>query len=579
MKRKLIKRIVSCVLVCMMLVASYSGTALAIWDVKPSTVDYYVELNGASDVFIGNKETLGTKVGTEYYMTYTVESMEVEEHRQQGVIGTNVPKQQYPYVADGKGGGGLLKYDITNKMLVEGNTYFLKFTITKNGYEYRVAWAEGDVSKYIEFERAYDKGITDLGYFGLWLGDKGMTGRLSKVRFYDKKGNDLGVVTYSNNASAGREIPFAKDKEVDHTYTITLTDALNVAISNRKVPTSKKVYMEYTVKSSKSKLYQTGVILSDAPKAGYPYQTGYMMYNAYSSDIAKMTDGPLLQKGADYLIIFERKADRYDVTAQQTLNGKTTYHTFSVTYGTYNKDLVYSSLWFGVSGEGRVNAVLENFKCYDSNKNNLGVQCNAAGCVITHYGELEDYAGCEAVYCNEENMSLYALYEDKTLKHSENDKTKDGTYRIEENILTTNVGGTKKNYDYLYQYFKDEKDTTYHRLHSYKVSFETGTDAKIETQVLNADNGYVVLRPTEPTLEGNTFEGWYTSEGEEFTFDSIVTESLTLYAKWAEADYTNISVINHMPYVAVGVSGLIIIVALVLSVVIITRGKKHGSSN
>lgn len=579
MKKQLMKRIVSGMLVCIMLMTCYSGTANAEWDVKPSTVDYYVELNGASDVFIGNKETLGSKVGTVYYMTYTVESMEVEEHRQQGIIGTNVPKQQYPYIADGKGAGGLLKYDITNKMLVEGNTYFLKFTITEDGYKYRVAWAEGDVSKYIEFNRTYDKGVTDLGYFGLWLGDKGMTGKLSKVRFYDSKGNDLGVVTYAKNASAGREVPFKKDTEVDHTYTIELTDALNVAISNRKVPTSEKIYMEYTVKSSNSKLYQTGAILSDAPKAGYPYQTGYMMYNAYSSDIAKMNDGPLLQVGSDYLVIFERKADMYDVTVQQTLNGKTTYHTFSVTYGTYNRDLVYSSLWFGVSGEGRVNAVLENFKCYDSNKNNLGVQCNAGGCVITHFGELEDYAGCEAVYCNEEDKSLYALYEDKTLKYTEKDETKNGTYRIEENILTTDIEGNKKDYDYLYQYFTAEDAKTYHRLHSYKVSFETGTDTKIESQVLNAENGYAVLRPTTPTLEGNTFEGWYTSTGEEFTFDSIVTESLTLYAKWAEADYADATVSDYMPYVAIGVSSIIIIVALVFSIVIITRGKKHGSSN
>lgn len=578
MKKELMKRIVSCVLVCMMLVASYSGTALAEWDVKPSTVDYYVELNDASDVFIGNKETLGSKVGTEYYMTYTVESMEVEEHRQQGVIGTNVPKQQYPYVLNETGGGGLYKYDITNKMLVEGNTYFIKFTITEDGFDYRIGWAKDDVSKYIELGRTYGKVTTDLEYFGLWLGDKGMTGKLSKVRFYDSKGNDLGVITYSKNASVGREVPFPKDTKVEHTYTITLEDALNVAISNRRVPTGDKVYMEYTVKSSASKLYQTGAILSNAPKAGYPYLTGYMQFNTYSSDISKMTDGPLLQQGADYLIIFEKKADKFDITAQQTLNGKTTYHNFSLSFGTYNAEMKYWSLWFGVSGEGRINAVLENFKCYDSNKNNLGVQCNAAGSSIVHYGELEDYAGCEAVYCNEEDKSLYALYEDKTLKFTAKGQTKAGTYRIEEDVLTTQIDDAKKDYDYLYQYFTDEEGVTYHRLHSYKVNFETGTDTEIETQILNAENGYTVLCPTDPMLEGNVFEGWYDSQGEKFDFDSIVTESTTLYAKWAEVDYVDVSEVDYMPYVAIGISLLLIVAAITGSTVMIVRGKKHAGS-
>ena len=577
MKKELIKRVVSGVLACMLLAVTSSGTALAKWDVTPSKVNYYVELNDASDVFIANKESIGTKVGTEYYMTYTVESIEVTEHRQQGIIGTNLPKQQYPYVADGKGGGGLLNYSVTNKLLVEGNTYFLKFKITEDGYEYRVAWAEGDKSKYIEFDRAYGKVTTDLGYFGLWLGSGGMTGKLTKVRFYDNKGNDLGAVSYSKNASVGREVPFQKDTQVQHTYTITMKDAQNVALSNRKVPTTEKVFMEYTVKSSDTKLYQTGTILSDAPKSGYPYLNGYMQFNAYSSDIEKMTDGPLLQEGADYLIIFEKKQELYDVTVQQTLNGKTNYHTFSMTYGQYDKELTYWSLWFAVAGEGRINAVLENFKCYDSNKNNLGVQYNSAGISIVHFGELEDYAGCEAVYCNEDDQSLYALYEDKTLKFTADKHTKDGTYRIEEDVLTIDVNGEKKDYDYLYQYFKDENDVTYHRLHSYKVAFETGTDEQIETQIINAENGYMALRPNEPTMEDNKFEGWYTATGEKFDFDQIVTESITLYAKWNEVEYTDVLVKNNTPLVAIGIGVLVLGLAIVCSGMIIVRGKKNDS--
>jgi hypothetical protein len=76
------------------------------------------------------------------------------------------------------------------------------------------------------------------------------------------------------------------------------------------------------------------------------------------------------------------------------------------TYGTYDKELKYFSIWFGGSKEMLVNAVLEDFKCYDSNKNNLGIQSNKKEVTITHYGELEDYAGCEAMYYAKEDNSL-----------------------------------------------------------------------------------------------------------------------------------------------------------------------------
>lgn len=579
MKKQWLSRLMVCVLLATFLIPARVEAAKDKWNVKISDVDYYVELNNSTDVFICNKESIGSKVGTEYYMTYTVESIEAEQFRQQGVIGTSVPTQSFPYVTSDLG-GGIYKYDTANKMLVKGNTYFLKFVVTEDGYRYKVAWAKDERSKYIEFEQVYGEVKTNLGYFGIWLGDLEMTGKLTKVRFYDKNGNDLGVqVTAGTNAIVGREKPIPKDTQVEHTYKIILEDARSVAISNKRVATSKKVYMEYKVESADSHVYQSGLILSNAPKAGYPYENGYLLYEKLEHDPAKVGNGSLLVPGAEYLIIFEKKADELSVTVQQTLDGKVTNVTFPMEYGTYYEEAEYYSLWLGEGPDFPVNCVLTDFKCYDSNKNNLGVQCNQS-CDIVHYGELEDYSGCEAMYYCKEDASLYALYEDKSLKFTEADNTKNGQYRIEESVISLTVGETTEVYDFLYLYFKNTEGKQYDRLHTYKAVFETGKGSEVEEQIISAENGYTVMQPTDPTLEGNKFVGWYTSNGEEYDFNQLATESITLYAKWEKDIYADGGVIGMQgvaSYVAIGAGALILVTAVCCGVVILRKGKKHDS--
>ena len=92
---------------------------------------------------------------------------------------------------------------------------------------------------------------------------------------------------------------------------------------------------------------------------------------------------------------------------------------------------------------------------------------------------------------------------------------------MRENVLTTNVNGIENLYDYKYLFFKETGGKEYRRLQTYKVSFDTKGGTPIESQILNADNGYQVMRPSEPTMKNNTFEGWYTSSGEEFNFDNL----------------------------------------------------------
>ncbi len=583
MKKKLTKRIVSCVLVSLMLVSCFSNIAIAAWDVKPSTVDYYVEFKDSLDIFLCNKKTLGTKVGTEYYLTYTVDSIEAEKWNQTGVIGTNVPTQVYPYV-ESEAGGGIYKYATSNKLLMEGYTYFLKFTITKDGYDYRAAWAKDDEnkSKYIEFDQTYGEVKTNLGYFGVFFGASNLKGKLTKVRCYDKKGNDLGVqVTPGRNGAVGLDKASTSGINVEHSYEITLTDCPKIAISNKRVATGDKIYMEYTVKSSNSKVYQTGLATSDAPQSGYPYLDGYMVFDQYEIE-AIPENGPLLEPGAKYFIVFDKKVDYFDVTVQKTVDGKTTLVDFQKIYGTYRDNYNFRTIWLCGLPDNDVlmNAVLTDLKCYDSNKNNLGVQVNdSATCKVVHYGEREDYSGCEAMYFCDADSSLYALYEDKTLKYTEAENTTAGTYRIEEYTMTAKVGEATKEYEYLYQYFTDDEERVYRRLSTCKLIFDTGEGSKVETQVLNADNGYLPMKPNDPTLKGRVFKGWYTAEDEEFDFTNMVTESQTVYAKWDKAAYASLDEGNTLSVtkiVSIASTVVVLGAAIACGTVIIVRGKKNG---
>lgn len=582
MKRKWRKQIVASMLVSMMLLLSLETTALAKWDVKPSNVSYTVEIKDAYDIFIGNRKTIGTEVGTEYYMNYTVAKSDVEQYAQQGIAGATRIKT-YPYLSEGNDGGFYKFSENTNKLLVEGNTYLLKFTITEDGYEYRVGWARDDKSTYIKFAKEIGDIRTNLGYFGVVFADVNMNVKLTNVHFYDKTGKDLGLTSSNPQAvKITKDVGLmAKDKHVQHSYSVKVENATDLAISNRRAATSDVVYMEYKVKSSKgTHINQPGVILSNKPKERFPYLDGNMYLDTYEYDPTKVDASPLFIEGAEYIIRFEKLEDEYDVAIQYTLNGKRSLVSFASIYGLYDKESAFFSLWSGDGVQFPVNIELVDFKCYDSNKNNLGVQCNDVNkykCEIIHHGELEDYAGCEAVYYCDEDESLYALYEDKSLKFTLNDETKNGDYRIESEVMTTNIEATKKDYNYMYYYFKDENEQTYRRLQTYKVTFETGTGTSVDEQVLDAENGYKALRPTDPKLEGNTFEGWYTAEGEQYDFENIVSESITLYAKWSDTEYMSSGklVDNVSTVLLIGCSTLFLIAAVAVGVVQVTGKGKH----
>jgi uncharacterized repeat protein (TIGR02543 family) len=71
----------------------------------------------------------------------------------------------------------------------------------------------------------------------------------------------------------------------------------------------------------------------------------------------------------------------------------------------------------------------------------------------------------------------------------------------------------------------------------YTVTFNANggnpTTAQTRMVVSGGTVGYGNM-PTEPTRSGYTFNGWYTSmtSGSEFTYSTIVTSNITVYARW-----------------------------------------------
>jgi len=71
---------------------------------------------------------------------------------------------------------------------------------------------------------------------------------------------------------------------------------------------------------------------------------------------------------------------------------------------------------------------------------------------------------------------------------------------------------------------------------SYTVRFETNGGSDIAK--ISADRNSKISEPSEPTKSGYDFDGWYTDKEltKQYDFNTSVTKSFTLYAKWTEEE-------------------------------------------
>ena len=573
MEKSVLKKWGSWLMLLALILTVFCQNPMECMAVTPSSTDYRVFFRGTR-FFIHNEKAFDAKIGTEYFMTYTVESAS-QNPTQHGLIGTADVTRNFPYTD-----GGFMRLSNATPMLDEGATYFIRFTVSEGGYRYNVTRAKNDTLENIYFDKYVGDGTDDMKYFGIWLAYGGVEAELSNVRFYDAKGNDFGVkLEYPTGAGCAVKegVKLGNSAKVKQNYDITITDQCNIAISNQIASTSKRIFMEYKVTSGEYQLTQNGVSLSDEPTSDYPHRYGGLNHISYPE---AQTSIDLLEVGAEYRLLIERGVQNYHVVIQKTKDGKTETSWIYWIAGIYDGDFPYVSLWLGAGGANRATFKLENFKIYDEEQNNLGVQCNV-NAVIMNRGEPEDYAGCEAAYYCKETNNIMALYKEQILQFTAEGETVEARYRIKNNELTAYFADGNETYEYLYKRITDKDGNTYNRLYNYQVAFVTGSDTKIETQNLSNTTGYFAMRPENPKLEDYEFEGWYTSDGTEFDFEKIVTESVTLYAKWSGdggvtfmADDTTTEV-TDLSYLWIGAGVVAFIAGLMVCVLFIRKGTKN----
>lgn len=573
------------VLICSMVLCG--GTPVnAEEQVKISDKEYLLNLSDAGPLFISNDIAVSGEVGSKVFLTYTVDKVMKDTIEQCGVIGTNDNTVTYPFDKSGNT-EGTLSYEVKSTLLDEGYTYVMRFERTEDGMVYDCAKLKGDKAVPIDFSRTTKYGEKDdYKYYGIWLSEGKASALLNHVRCYDENGKDLGV--HFNNGSGmiqnEMNVLLGHGMTIRTSYDFTLKDANTMAISNKYPTESNVVYMEYEVADvEKDNTYQQGFIVTRAPKENYPFASsnGWMTFKMYNED-EMGGDKLLLTEGARYFICFVKKAESCDVVIQRTIKGVTESISLPNLAGQYDPTFQYFSLWLGEGPDYDFSATFKNFKCYDAEGNSLGIQLKDKTVVIEENGEIDNYANCNAVYYCKENNTIIALKDGKTATLQVNNQEKrEVSYRImEKTNLYLDTKDGKQTFDYNEMVITDENGNKYFKLNTSKVTFVTGEET-IVTKA-DAETGFRAVEPEAPTKNGNTFVGWCLRNGEPYDFETVVTESITLYAKWQDGDgneylaveQSNVGVKNPAMVIAIVSSATIVVACATACIVIIKRRKK-----
>ena len=581
MKQRL--RTMICLFICTMLLSGSFVVQAEEEQVKISDKEYQVSLMDANSIFISNQKSASGKVGTKVFLTYTVENVTKNLADVTGIVATNNPMEGYPYANDGR-----IEYENGSVLFEEGYTYVYAFEITEDGLAYRCAKMKGEEAKYISFANFQESENASGAYkhFGIWLdggAGAGVSALLNHVRCYDAEGNDLGVQFNRSTAMMQDEANKLLDVHltVDTSYSFTMNEASTVAIGNKYFTDSDVVYMEYEVEDVKDKTIQQGTLCAETliTSSGYPFAggKGLVMLMEYQPDDEK----PLLKEGAKYFICFSKKEDGFDAMVQCTLNGNTETFSFPYPAGAYNQKFGFFGLWFGDGPENAFSANFKNFKCYDSKGNNLGVQLSRGTTQIILHGDSEDYSSSKATYFCKENQTFLVLADEKKVVKQLGSEKTEGTYKIlNRDELYLSIEGGKEAYKYTAMIITDEQGNEYKRLNEKKVTFVTGNEKTVVQTT--AENGYRVIQPDDPKKEGNTFKGWYLNNDTAFDFDTVITESVTLYAKWQDGDGNEYLAVDTMlkadvpMIISITASLTVLSTGVIGCITIARRRKQHG---
>lgn len=577
MKKRTLKSIFCLVLCCVLLASTI--TVRAEEKITPSTKNWGLELQGAKNLYLCNEKPVDIKVGSKFFLTYTVTEMQSDLSVQSGAIITPNAEQDFPYE------GGTMKYLDKSVLLEKGWTYFYRFEMTEEGLVCLASRAKGDTSEYIGLSTTFGEVKEGCKYFGAWFGgtkDTNMVGRLTRIRCYDEKGKDLGIKFTGHTANASIYDPDERyalqpNKKIKNKYTVTLNENYNTAISNREYTDSDVVYMEYTVKSvTLDKLTRNGTICTYQPTSIWP--DGSWAYEDH--DVENYKGCRLLIPGVTYMIRYKIVDDQLNTFVKYKVDGEWVYYEYSQKFGTVGPGNGFFCLWFGEGGDSKVTAELVDFKCYDKNGKNLGVRTNNSA-MVKHQGGLEDYSNCLAAYYNADKDSTIWLQEGQEANIVTGDDVATGTYVVDGTVLKITIGGTTQEYYYVYNHIKDSEGNKYIRLKDNTVSFVSGvvSGEEIEEVKVTSDTGYKVDEPEIPVMEGNTFVAWCYADGKAFDFDTVITNSITLYAKWKDGDgNTFLAVVGEseapdLMLPIVGSVSLLLLSVTILGCIVVVRKK------
>lgn len=576
--------------ICLLLCAMFLCTNLPVQaedeQIKISDKEYAVTLNDALALFMSNEKPVSGEIGSKVFLTYTVEKVTKNAATQSGLIGTVDRTLEYPY-ADQKGRMWVESEENGSRLYEEGYTYVFRFERTKAGFEYQCAKLKGDEAEKIIFDGSTSgPEVENYGYYGTWIGgmgDERVSAILNHVRCYDEDGNDLGVALNSSTGTRMDEMNKLLNVHpvIDSSYSFSLKDTGSVAVSNKYPSKTDVLYMEYEVENiTRDDTYQQGLIASCAPTVEYPHggDKGLLQLKMYEKGSGET---PLLREGGKYFICFQKKDDGFEGIVQCTVKGETETFSFTSMSGAYDSSYSYFSFWLGEGKDHAVTADFKNVKCYDADGNSLGIQINHSEVPLSHKGGIEDYSASQAVYYSKEKNALINLADKQVFSKEVDGVKEEGTYTIQNDTdlyLITEEG--KEHMEYEHLQLKDEDGHTYKRLKASTVRFVTGEES-FEVKA-EAATGFRVTEPEKPVKEGNTFRGWYLGDETAFSFDTIVTESITLYAMWEDGDGNvylaaeNEAGADMSMIIAVAASA-VIAAGCVAGCVVIVRRRKHGS--
>ena len=104
-------------------------------------------------------------------------------------------------------------------------------------------------------------------------------------------------------------------------------------------------------------------------------------------------------------------------------------------------------------------------------------------------------------------------------------------------IIKAKVKITKKTYNLSCKItVKSESDNQNDVKQTYTVTFDSNGGSSVPSQTV--EKNAKATPPTDPTRNGYTFDGWYTtaSGGQKFDFNTTITGNITLYAHWRNRD-------------------------------------------